>query len=148
VEESRGPTDFGEEEDDDLSDDQKAVEDGPEDACWLIGNGRVAGKITLTRTRGDRQRDVRDVIVTEGRRAVRRERVRAFGIVLVGVKSLDVLDECHDAARKDEDEGDDAQSSDDVQPNEHIWSRETQSLKFHQTLGNIRTHKLEVEAWL
>ena len=42
------------------------------------------------------------------------------GVVLVGVKSLDVVDECHDAARKDKDEGDDAQSSDDVQSNEHV----------------------------
>ena len=41
LEESRGPTDFRKEEDDDLSNDQKAVEDGPEDAGWLVGNGRI-----------------------------------------------------------------------------------------------------------
>lgn len=39
LEESRGPTDFGEEEDDNLTDDQKAVEDGPEYAGGLVGNG-------------------------------------------------------------------------------------------------------------
>jgi len=105
VEKRRGPSDFGEEEDDDLSDDQKTVENGPEDAGWLVGNGRIG-----------------DVIVTEGRGAVRRERVRTIGIVLVGVKSLNVLNEGHDAARKDEDEGDNAQSPDDVQPNEHVSS--------------------------
>ena len=42
LEESRGPTDFREEKDDDLSDDQKAVEDGPEDPSRLVGNGRIA----------------------------------------------------------------------------------------------------------
>jgi hypothetical protein len=40
--------------------------------------------------------------------------------VLVGVESLDVLDEGHDAAREYENEGDDAQSSDDIQSNEHV----------------------------
>jgi len=48
--------------------------------------------------------------------------VHAIVTVLVGVESLDVLDEGHDAARKHEDEGDDAQNSDDIQPNEHISS--------------------------
>ena len=50
--------------------------------------------------------------MTHGRRVVRS--------VLVGVESLDVVDEGHDAAREDEDEGDDAQSSDHVQANEHV----------------------------
>jgi len=53
IEESRGPTDFGKEEDDDLSDDQKTVEDGPEDAGRLVGNGRIG-----------------DVIVADGRRVI------------------------------------------------------------------------------
>ena len=42
VEESRGPADFGEEEDNNLSDDQKPVEHGPEYTSRLVGNGRVA----------------------------------------------------------------------------------------------------------
>jgi hypothetical protein len=42
MEESGGPTDFGEEEDDNLTDDQKTVENGPEHAGGLVGNGRVA----------------------------------------------------------------------------------------------------------
>ena len=41
IEESRGPADFGKEENDDLSNDQKTVEDSPEDAGRLIGNGRI-----------------------------------------------------------------------------------------------------------
>jgi len=53
IEEARGPTDFGKEEDNDLSDDQETVEDGPEDAGWLVGNGRV-----------------RDIIVAHCRRVV------------------------------------------------------------------------------
>lgn len=40
--------------------------------------------------------------------------------ILVGVESLDILDEGQDAARKDENEGYDAQSSDDIQSNEHV----------------------------
>lgn len=43
-------------------------------------------------------------------------------VVLVGIESLDILDECHDATAEDENEGDDAQSSNDVQSNEHISS--------------------------
>jgi hypothetical protein len=43
-----------------------------------------------------------------------------IGSVLVGVESLDVIDEGQDAARKHENEGDDAQSSDDIQSNEHV----------------------------
>jgi len=39
LKESRGPTDFRKEEDDDLSNDQKTVEDGPEDAGRLVRNG-------------------------------------------------------------------------------------------------------------
>ena len=42
IEESRGPPDFGKEEDDHLSDNQKTVEDCPEDTGRLVGNGRVA----------------------------------------------------------------------------------------------------------
>jgi hypothetical protein len=49
VEEDRGPADFGQEEDGDLSDDQKAIEDSPEDAGRLVGNGRV----TVNRVSGD-----------------------------------------------------------------------------------------------
>jgi len=45
IEESRRPADFGKEEDDNLSDDQKTVEDGPEDTSWLIGNGRMGNVI-------------------------------------------------------------------------------------------------------
>lgn len=105
-EKDRGPPDFGQEENDDLSDNQKSIEDGPEDAGGLVGDGRV-----------------RDVIVTEHRRVTGRERVWAIGVVLVCVEGLNVLDECHDAAPKDEDEGDDAKSSNNVQPNEHISSR-------------------------
>lgn len=103
MEESRGPTDFGEEEDDDLPDDQKTVEDGPEDASWLVGNGRFAIEIALARTRVDTEADVRDVIilVIRGRRVVRRERGCGIRIVLEGVESLDVLDEGQDAARED-----------------------------------------------
>ena len=41
IKEGRGPTDFGKEEDYDLSNDQKTVEDGPEDAGRLVGNGRI-----------------------------------------------------------------------------------------------------------
>lgn len=44
MEERRGPADFGEEENDDLSNDQQAIENGPEDAGRLVGNGRVAVK--------------------------------------------------------------------------------------------------------
>jgi len=102
LEENRGPTDFREEEDDDLSNDQKTVENGPEDAGRLVWNGGV-----------------RDIIFTDCRGVVRRNRV---GSILVGVESLDILDEGHDAARKDENKGDDAQSSDDIQPNEHVSS--------------------------
>ena len=40
--------------------------------------------------------------------------------VLEGVESLDVHHEGQDAARKDENEGYDAQSSDDIQSNEHV----------------------------
>ena len=39
LKESRGPADFRKEEDDDLSNYQKAVEDGPEDAGRLVRNG-------------------------------------------------------------------------------------------------------------
>ena len=46
MEESRGPADLGEEEEEDLSDDQETVEDGPEDASRLVGNGRVPAGIT------------------------------------------------------------------------------------------------------
>ena len=45
-------------------------------------------------------------------------------VVLVGIESLDILNECHDAAAEDQDEGDDAQSSNDVQSNEHIYPKE------------------------
>lgn len=120
MEESRGPTDFGKEEDDNLSNDQEAIEDGPEDTGGLVGNGRVTVK---TRQRGRVSKVnayVRDIIVAEPGRIGVRERVWVIWSVLVGVEGLDILDECHDAAREDEDEGDDAQSSDDVQPNEHI----------------------------
>ena len=55
IEESRGPTDFRKEEDDDLSNDQKTVEDGPEDASRLVGNSRVAIEVTLAGTRTDRR---------------------------------------------------------------------------------------------
>ena len=42
------------------------------------------------------------------------------GTVLVGVESFDVVDESHDTTREHENEGDDAQSSDDIQSNEHV----------------------------
>jgi len=41
---------FGEEEDGDLSDDQKTVEDGPEDTSRLVGNGGI-GDIIVTHAR-------------------------------------------------------------------------------------------------
>jgi len=50
IEENRGPADFGEEEDDDLSNDQKTVEDGPEDAGRLVRNGRI-GDVIVTHCR-------------------------------------------------------------------------------------------------
>lgn len=59
VEESRGPTDFREEEDGDLSDDQETVEDGPEDASRLVGNGRIAIEKAWARTRVDHGRKTR-----------------------------------------------------------------------------------------
>jgi len=77
LEERQGPTDFRQEEDDNLSDNQKTIEGGPEHAGGLIGNSRVG-----------------DVIVTGGGRVVR----RATGIVLIGVESLDVVDECQNTA--------------------------------------------------
>lgn len=122
VEESRGPADFGEEEDEDLSDDQEAVEHGPEDACRLVGDGRVAVELRVNGTRADRQEGiyVRDIIVAHCRRVVWRDRVRVVRIVLVRVEGPDVLNEGHDATRKDENEGDYAQSSDDIQSNEHV----------------------------
>ena len=70
-----------------------------------------------TRTTGG---DVRDIIVTHCRRVLRGERVLDTWIVLVGVESLDVPDQGHDTARKDENEGDDAQGTDDIQSNEHV----------------------------
>lgn len=99
VEESGGPTDFGEEEDYNLCDDQKAIEDGPEHAGGLVWNGRVAsvrsckqgGALTV-------EGDIRDVIMIGGRRIGRRRRVQATGIILIGAESLDVVGECHDAA--------------------------------------------------
>jgi len=106
IEEGRGPADFGKEEDDDLSNDQKTVENGPEDTGRLVGNGRI-----------------RNIIVADGRRVTRGDPSRVTWTVLVRVESLDVVDEGHDAAREYENEGDDAQSSDDIQPNENISSR-------------------------
>ena len=64
--------------------------------------------------------DVRNIIVADGRRVIRRDPGRVAGTVLEGVEGFDVLDEGHDAAREHEDEGDDAQSSDDIQSNEHV----------------------------
>lgn len=58
--------------------------------------------------------------MTDGGRIVGRGGVEVAGVVLVGAEGLYVVDESHDATGKDEDEGYDAQSSDDVQPNEHI----------------------------
>jgi len=105
IEESRGPTDFGKEEDDDLSNDQKTVENGPEDTGRLVGNGRI-----------------RNIIVADGRRVTRGDPSRVTWTVLVRVESLDVVDEGHDAARENENEGDDAQGSDDIQSDEHVSS--------------------------
>jgi hypothetical protein len=56
IEENRGPADFGEEEDEDLSNDQKSIEDGPEDAGRLVGNGRVTVDIALAGTRTGHRR--------------------------------------------------------------------------------------------
>jgi hypothetical protein len=88
-----------------LCDDQEAVEDGPENASRLVGNGRIAmkKKNASVGTRNDRLRGVRNIIATGVRRVVARERVRAIGVVLVGVESLNVLDECHDTTREDKD---------------------------------------------
>lgn len=76
MEKCRGPTDFGQEEDDNLSDDQKTVEDGPEDAGGLVGNGRVSIKKSRQRRRAQSaEGNVRDVIVIGVHGAVRRGRV-------------------------------------------------------------------------
>lgn len=134
MEENRGPADFGEEEDDDLSDDQEAVEDGPEDACRLFGNGRIpmGGEYASAGTRGDRQEDIyaRNIIIAHCRRVAYRGRVRVVRIVLVGVESSDILNEGQDAARKDENEGDYAQNPDDVQSDEHVWGEGRLATRF------------------
>ena len=75
-----------------------------------------------------------------------RGRVRFVRVVLVGVESPDVLNEGHDAARKDEDEGDYAQGSDDVQSDEDVWSGRL-ATGFQQGENGVSTHKLVVEAW-
>ena len=41
VEKRHWPADLGEDEEDDLEDDEQAVDDGPEDACGLIGHRAV-----------------------------------------------------------------------------------------------------------
>jgi len=63
--------------------------------------------------------DVRNIIVADGG-VTRSDPSRVVGTVLEGVESFDVLDEGHDAAREHKNEGDDAQSSDDIQSNEHV----------------------------
>jgi hypothetical protein len=42
VEEGHGPRDLRKEEESELGDDQKTVEDGPEDTCGLIGDGATS----------------------------------------------------------------------------------------------------------
>ena len=44
-EEGGWPADLGEEEDDDLEDDEEAVDDGPEDAGWLVGHCATSVRI-------------------------------------------------------------------------------------------------------
>jgi hypothetical protein len=106
LEERRRPTELGEEEDDDLEDDEEAVEDRPERAGRLVGHGA--------------SRDVVERLVGHGgvHRALCEVGVAALGDEVVD--GLDVEDEGDDAAGKYEEEGDDAESADDVETEEYI----------------------------
>ena len=43
IEEGHRPGDLGQDEEDELEDDEKAIDDCPEDTRWLIGNGATPG---------------------------------------------------------------------------------------------------------
>jgi len=42
IEEGHRPGDLGKDKEDELEDDEKAIDDCPEDTCWLIGNGATS----------------------------------------------------------------------------------------------------------
>jgi hypothetical protein len=106
LEERRRPAELGEEQDDDLEDDEEAVEDRPERAGRLVGNGA--------------SRDVVERLVSHGgvHRALRELGMAALGYEVVD--GLDVEDEGDNAAGKYEEERDDAEGTDDVETEEYI----------------------------
>jgi len=90
------PATFGEDEDDDLSDDQQPIDDGPKDSSRLVRDGAVLNIIASLEQ------------LVNGR-------PRAFGIFEEGVDGGDICDHDKDAAREDEDEGDDANDANGVE---------------------------------
>jgi len=104
IEGRHGPAAFGKDEDDDLSDDEELIDNGPKDPSCLVWNCAIPDVITSLEQLVNR-------------------RPRGFCILKKVVDSGDVVCHDEDAAHEHEDEGNNANSANRVETEEEYGTR-------------------------
>lgn len=107
IEERHGPAALGHKQEDHLEDDQQPVEDGPEDASRLVGNGASQDVVLVEINSGGVRGTIHRVVRVEGGLDER-------------VKDLDVVNQHNNATSKDKKQADHAQDSHDIQANKDV----------------------------
>lgn len=146
VEEFRRPSDLRKDHDDDLEDNEQAVENSPENTSRLIGHSATPIKKWCQRVSSmDMEGNALDVI-TVNHIAWDCRVVKVPGLLRghKGVHGLYVFHHNKDAARKDEKQRDDAESTDNIESNEDVWGcdQNRNILDF-----NGFTHRHEEATW-
>jgi hypothetical protein len=138
IKECSGPAEFGKNENNRLSYDQQAVENGPECPGWLIGHCASSDKGVKISERRIRFQHALDVIALKHIRNGRVYRAAVVGDLACHNESIDCLDVMYhydDTAGEDQEQGDDAEKTNSIESDERIYIKGKPLMKFGEEGG-------------